>query len=38
MATSSVISAFENKKIAGQVIDALLGEGFQDRDIEILRR
>ena len=37
MATS-VISAFENKKIAGQVIDALLGEGFQDREVQILRR
>jgi stress response protein YsnF len=35
MATS-VISAFENKKIAGQVIDALLGEGFQDREVQIL--
>jgi stress response protein YsnF len=35
MATS-VISAFENKKIAGQVVDALLGEGFQDREVQIL--
>ena len=35
MATS-VISAFENQKIAGQAIDALLSEGFQDRDIEVL--
>jgi len=36
MATS-VISAFASQKIAGQVIDALLGEGFKDRDIEVLR-
>jgi stress response protein YsnF len=35
MATT-VISAFENKKIAGQVVDALLGEGFQDREVQIL--
>ena len=37
MATSSVISVFENQKIASQVIDALLSEGFKDRDIEVLR-
>jgi uncharacterized protein (TIGR02271 family) len=36
MATS-VISVFENQKIASQVIDALLIEGFKDRDIEVLR-
>jgi hypothetical protein len=36
MATS-VISAFANQKIASQVIDALLGEGFKDREIEVLR-
>jgi uncharacterized protein (TIGR02271 family) len=35
MATS-VISAFDNK-IASQVIDALLDEGFQDRDIQVLK-
>ena len=35
MATT-VISAFENKKIASQVVDALLGEGFQDREVQIL--
>src|SRR5688572_11885435 len=37
MATSSVISAFDDQKIASQVIDALLSEGFKDRDIEVLR-
>ena len=37
MATSSVISVFENQKIASQAIDALLSEGFKDRDIEVLR-
>jgi uncharacterized protein (TIGR02271 family) len=36
MATS-VISAFDDQKIASQVIDALLSEGFKDRDIEVLR-
>ncbi len=36
MATS-VISAFDDQKIASQVIDALLDEGFQDRDIQILK-
>jgi uncharacterized protein (TIGR02271 family) len=36
MATS-VISAFDDQKIASQVIDALLGEGFKDQDIEVLR-
>ncbi len=36
MATS-VISAFDDQKIAGQVIDALLSEGFQDRDIQVLK-
>ena len=36
MATS-VISAFDNQKIASQVIDALLDEGFQDRDIQVLK-
>jgi len=36
MATS-VISAFDDQKIASQVIDALLREGFKDRDIEVLR-
>jgi stress response protein YsnF len=36
MATS-VISAFANQKIASQVIDALLSEGFKDREIEVLR-
>ena len=35
MATT-IISAFENKKIAGQVVDALIGEGFQDREVQIL--
>jgi stress response protein YsnF len=33
----SVISAFDDQKIAGQVIDALLSEGFQDRDIQVLK-
>jgi len=37
MATSSVISVFENQQIASQAIDALLSEGFKDRDIEVLR-
>lgn len=37
MATSSVISVFENQKIASQVIDALLSEGFKDQDIEVLK-
>ena len=36
MATS-VISVFDNQKIASQVIDALLDEGFQDRDIQVLK-
>ena len=36
MATS-VISVFENQKIASQVIDALLSEGFKDQDIEVLK-
>ena len=36
MATS-VISAFDNQKIASQVTDALLDEGFQDRDIQVLK-
>ena len=36
MATS-VISAFDDQKIASQVIDALLNEGFKDRDIEVLK-
>ena len=37
MATSSVISVFDDQKIASQAIDALLSEGFKDRDIEVLR-
>ncbi len=36
MATS-VISVFENQKIASQVIDAFLSEGFKDQDIEVLK-
>src|SRR5215211_3521987 len=36
MATS-VISAFDDQKIASQVIDALLAEGFKDQDIKVLR-
>ena len=36
MATS-VISAFDDQKIASQVIDALLDEGFKDRDIQVLK-
>jgi stress response protein YsnF len=35
MATS-VISAFDDRKIAGEVVDALLEAGFEDRDVEIL--
>jgi uncharacterized protein (TIGR02271 family) len=35
MATS-VISTFDDRKIAGQAIDALLSEGFRDRDIQVL--
>ena len=35
MATS-VISAFDDKKIAGEVVDALLEAGFEDREVEIL--
>jgi len=35
MATS-VISAFDDRKIAGEVVDALLEAGFKDRDVEIL--
>lgn len=34
---TSVISVFENQKIASQVIDALLSEGFKDQDIEVLK-
>src|SRR5215208_546642 len=34
---TSVISVFDDQKIASQVIDALLSEGFKDRDIEVLR-
>ncbi len=36
MATS-VISAFDDQKIASQVIDALLDEGFKDGDIQVLK-
>ena len=35
MATS-VISAFDDRKIAGEVVDALLEAGLKDRDVEIL--
>ena len=35
MATS-VISAFDDRKIAGEVVDALLEAGFKERDVEIL--
>ena len=35
--TTSVISTFDDQKIAGQAIDALLSEGFQDRDIQLLK-
>ena len=34
---ASVISVFDDQKIASQAIDALLSEGFKDRDIEVLR-
>jgi hypothetical protein len=37
MATSFVISVFDDQKIASQAIDALLSEGFKDREIEVLR-
>src|SRR4051794_41059676 len=35
MATS-VISAFDDEKIAGEVVDALLEAGLKDREVEIL--
>ena len=35
MATS-VISAFDDRKIAGEVVDALLEAGFKSQDVEIL--
>ena len=35
MATS-VISAFDDGKVAGEVVDALLEAGFKERDVEIL--
>ena len=35
MATS-VISAFDDERIAGEVVDALLEAGFEGRDVEIL--
>jgi len=34
--TTSVISAVKDEKVAGQVIDALRQEGFQDQDVQIL--
>ncbi len=34
--TTSVISVVKDEKIAGQVIDALREEGFNDRDVKIL--
>jgi stress response protein YsnF len=33
----TVISVFDDKKIADQAIDALRKEGFQDREVEILK-
>jgi len=34
--TTSIISAVKDEKVAGQVIDALRKEGFEDRDVKIL--
>ena len=34
--TTSVISAFNDKTIAGKVVNDLLAAGFRDRDVEIL--
>ncbi|HYO60985.1 MAG TPA: YsnF/AvaK domain-containing protein [Actinomycetota bacterium] len=34
--TTSVISVVKDEKVAGQVIDALREEGFNDRDVKIL--
>jgi uncharacterized protein (TIGR02271 family) len=33
---ASVISVFDDQKIAGKVVDALRSEGFKDRDIQVL--
>ena len=34
--TTSIISAVKDEQVAGQVIDALRKEGFEDRDVKIL--